>query len=104
VAARDESGGLIEAVTDKEIVAAYRLLAEREGVFAEPASAASVAGLLKLARRNYFRKASVPGKTKKIVCILTGHGLKDPDRAIHTVKKPFLVKPRMKDILKHIGL
>ncbi|OGR93063.1 MAG: threonine synthase [Elusimicrobia bacterium RBG_16_66_12] len=70
--ARDESNGLIGSVTDAEILAAYRFLAEKEGVFCEPSSAASVAGLLKLAKA---RKAP-KGLT---VCVLTGHGLKDPD-------------------------
>lgn len=75
VAARDESGGLIDMVTDEEILHAYRLLAH-EGIFCEPASAASVAGVLKLAQAGYFSAG------QRIVCVLTGHGLKDPDRAI----------------------
>lgn len=78
-AAVEESGGLIEAVTDEEILAAYRLLASKEGVFCEPASAASVAGVLKLAERGFFR----PGQ--RVVCVLTGHGLKDPDTAVNNV-------------------
>ena len=75
VAARDESGGAIGIVTDDEIMAAYRLLAQEEGIFAEPASAACVAGLLKAA----------PGldlADKTVVCVITGHGLKDPDTAL----------------------
>jgi threonine synthase len=74
IAARDESGGAIGSVTDAQILAAYRLLAGAEGVFCEPSSAAPVAGLLKLAKA---------GKAPKgvIVCVLTGHGLKDPDTA-----------------------
>ncbi|MDD5428939.1 MAG: threonine synthase [Candidatus Omnitrophica bacterium] len=99
-AARDESGGLIDMVNDDEILAAYKLLASSEGVFVEPASAASVAGVLKLAKKGYF-KAS--GKAR-IVCVLTGHGLKDPDRAIASVAKPVVVKPKMESILKEIGL
>ena len=95
--ARDESGGLIDKVSDKEIINAYKLLAQKEGVFVEPASAASVAGLLKLVKEGYFKKAA------KIVCILTGHGLKDPDRAIMSVKKPKAIKPDIKTILKLIG-
>ncbi|WP_322795077.1 threonine synthase [Tepidiforma sp.] len=75
VAARDESGGLIEAVTDDDILEAYRLLARREGLFVEPASAASVAGLLKLGRSGRLRGGTA-------VAILTGNGLKDPDTAI----------------------
>jgi threonine synthase len=96
-AAKDESGGLIDLVSDAEILAAYKLLAQKEGVFVEPASAASIAGLLKLARNKYFKP------TAKIVCILTGHGLKDPDRAIKSVEKPKVVKPELKVILKEIG-
>lgn len=73
-AARDESNGVINSVTDEEIVKAYKLLASSEGVLAEPASAASVAGLIK------FKDKVKAGS--KIVCILTGNGLKDPDNAI----------------------
>jgi len=96
-AARDESGGLIEAVTDKEILEAYKFLANREGIFAEPASAASIAGVLKKAKKNYFKKGSI------VVCVLTGHGLKDPNRAIAAVKKPKVVNAKLKTILKEIG-
>ena len=76
VQARDESGGLFEAVSDEAILAAQESLAREEGIFCEPASAASVAGVLQLARRGYFDGASRP-----VVCVLTGSGLKDPDRA-----------------------
>ena len=76
IAARDDSGGVIEAVTDEEILTAYRRLAAGEGLFCEPASAASVAGLIKRKRDG----ADLSGKTA--VCILTGHGLKDPDTAL----------------------
>ena len=72
--ARDESGGMINYVTDEEIVKAYKLIASCEGIFAEPASAASVAGLIK------FKDKVKAGS--KVVCILTGNGLKDPDNAI----------------------
>jgi threonine synthase len=75
IAARDESGGSIDAVTDEEILDAYALLAREEGIFVEPASAASVAGLLKLARDG----ADLAGRTA--VCVLTGSGLKDPETA-----------------------
>jgi len=98
-AARDESGGLIDMVTDEEILDAYKLLAEKEGVFVEPASASSIAGLLKLNNAGYFKSS----QGAKITCILTGHGLKDPDRAIKTVKPPSTVKPDLKEILKEIG-
>ncbi len=73
-AARDESNGMINCVTDEEILKAYKLLASSEGVLCEPASAASVAGLMKV--KNQVQAGS------KIVCILTGNGLKDPDNAI----------------------
>jgi threonine synthase len=82
VDARDQSGGLIEAVTDREILNAYRLLARQVGVFAELASAASVAGLL---------QASEAGKVPRgstVVCTVTGHGLKDPEWAISTAPAP----------------
>ena len=74
-AARDESGGVIETVTDEEILAAYALLASRVGIFCEPASAASVAGLLKRAAEGAL------GDARRVVCVLTGSGLKDPDTA-----------------------
>jgi len=97
--ARDESGGLIDMVSDEEILEAYKLLAAKDGVFAEPASCASVAGLLKLSAAGFFA-----GKEKlRIVCILTGHGLKDPDRAIKSVAKPLTVDAQMKEILGKMG-
>ena len=104
-AARDESKGLIDMVSDPDILQAYKLLAAKDGVFAEPASCASVAGLLKLKKNNYLSrfKKHKGGKTVKIVCILTGHGLKDPDRAIKSVKPPKVIKPELKTILKEIG-
>ena len=74
-AARDESGGSIEAVSDAEIMDAYRDLARHEGIFVEPASAASVAGLRKRVQSAGLRDAS------SVVCVLTGNGLKDPDTA-----------------------
>jgi threonine synthase len=85
VAARDESGGVIEAVTDRQILSAYRLLAAREGVFVEPASAASVAGLLKAAEEGRVD----PGQ--RIVCTVTGNGLKDPDWAVAGAPQPTTV-------------
>jgi len=103
-AARDESKGLIDLVTDNQILAAYKILALKEGVFAEPASAASVAGMLKLIKSGYFKKeAAQKAGIKRIVCVLTGHGLKDPDRAIKSVNAPKTVKPDLKIILKEIG-
>ena len=75
VAARDESGGAIDAVSDAEILEAYSFLARCEGVFAEPASAAAIAGLRKRVRANGL------GGAQRVVCVLTGNGMKDPDRA-----------------------
>ena len=72
VAARDESKGLIDKVTDNEILDAQKLLASKEGIFAEPASAASLAGVIKLSRDGFFKEG------EKVVCVLTGNGLKDP--------------------------
>jgi threonine synthase len=103
IAARDESGGLIDSVTDDEILEAYGILASKEGVFVEPASAASVAGILKLTRRGFF-SSTIPGYRIKIVCVLTGHGLKDPERAIASVRKPVVVEPEMSLVLKEIGI
>jgi threonine synthase len=96
--ARDESRGIIDTVTDKEILQAYQILASKEGVFAEPASAASVAGIIKLGKKGYFK-----GK-KLITCTLTGHGLKDPDRALACVKKPVTVPAKLESILKAMKL
>src|SRR5439155_21236620 len=76
VTARDESGGLFDALSDEEILAAYKLLATREGVFVEPASAISVAGLLATAG-----DGSIPAGSL-VVCTVTGHGLKDPETAL----------------------
>ncbi len=103
-AARDESGGLIDMVTDEEILSAYRLLASKEGVFVEPASSASVAGVLKLAKRGFFKqkKKNDKSQTLKIVCVLTGHGLKDPDRAIACVEKPKVIEAKLEAVLKEI--
>ncbi|GAA4131592.1 threonine synthase [Actinomadura keratinilytica] len=86
VAARDESGGAIDAVTDRQILAAYRLLAREEGVFVEPASAASVAGVLQAAEQGVLPRGS------RVVCTVTGNGLKDPDWAISGAPAPTTVK------------
>ncbi len=83
--ARDESGGVIDAVTDKEILQAYDMLASLEGVFCEPASAASVAGIIKLNNAGYFKAGD------KIVCTLTGNGLKDPDTAMKGIATPITI-------------
>jgi threonine synthase len=89
VEAAAESEGAIDLVTDEEILDAYRYLATEESVFCEPASAASVAGLL---------KAGVPGGST-VVCVLTGNGLKDPDRAISQIEVPKAVEATMDEIL-----
>jgi threonine synthase len=81
-AARDESGGIIESVTDREILAAYRLLATREAVFGELASSASVAGLLRAAASGQIPAGS------RVVCTITGNGLKDPDWALSGAPAP----------------
>ena len=96
-AARDESGGLIRMVSDAEILEAYKLVAETEGVFCEPASAASVAGVIKLGKESYFRKG------EQIVCTLTGHGLKDPDNAIAQSVEPVTIPSEMAEVLKALG-
>ena len=75
--AKEESGGAIDAVSDREILAAYRLVAELEGVFSEPSSAAGVAGLIRYAKKGFFRNCR--SRRLAVVCILTGHGLKDPE-------------------------
>lgn len=100
VQAKEESGGVIDMVSDDEIIEAYKMIAAHEGVFAEPASASSFAGLLKYVRNGYFEGK----KDLKAVCILTGHGLKDPDRAVICSSKPKNVKANMKDIINAIGL
>jgi threonine synthase len=89
LAARDESGGRIDAVTDDEILEAYKFIASKEGIFCEPASAASLAGVIKLSKQNYFKKGD------SIVCTLTGHGLKDPDNAIRISKQPMKIKAEL---------
>jgi len=84
-AARDESGGLIDSVTDDEILSAYRLLAGKEGLFCEPASAAGVAGILKMSQAGQLDRGQV------IVCTLTGNGLKDPQWALEGASDPILL-------------
>ena len=103
VEARDESGGVIDTVTDKEIITAYKLIAGTEGIFVEPASASSVAGLLKYVKKGYFSEIKSK-ETVTVVCILTGHGLKDPDRAIKSVRMPKVVSANLKSVLKVIRL
>ena len=89
-----ESSGLIDSVTDEEILQAYAAVAAMEGVFCEPASAASVAGVTKLARQGGLRE----GET--VVCTLTGHGLKDADTAISVSVKPKTVQATKEDVAR----
>jgi threonine synthase len=93
-AAAAESGGGIYAVTDEEILDAYRYLAQSESVFCEPASAASVAGLLKVGVR----------RGSSVVCVLTGHGLKDPDIAVGQIAVPTSVEPTVPAVRAELGL
>ena len=93
--ARDESGGVIDFVSDDEILEAYKLMAQLEGVFCEPASAAGVAGLKKLLAQ---KKLDLP-KDTIVVVVVTGHGLKDPDRAIAVMPRPLSVKANISSIL-----
>ena len=82
IVARDESEGLISTVSDPEIIEAYKLLARREGIFCEPASAASVAGVIKTVRSGTDLSSST------VVCVITGHGLKDPSVALELADRP----------------
>jgi threonine synthase len=93
-AAASESGGSITAVTDDEILDAYTFLAQEESVFCEAASSASVAGLL---------KQGVPAGST-VVCVLTGHGLKDPDLAIKSITVPTVIEPGLSSVLAEISL
>ena len=98
IAARDNSGGVIDSVTDKEILAAYALVAGKEGVFVEPSSAAGIAGLIK------YKKAGKLPKGKKIVITVTGHGLKDISWALEKFAKPKIVKVNAAAAAKALGL
>jgi threonine synthase len=96
-AARDESGGIIDCVSDAEILAAYHKLATGEGVFGEPASAASVAGLIKHAPR-----LDLSGK--RVVCVITGSGLKDPDNAMKGAPSITELPADLAQVAKTLGL
>lgn len=98
IRARDESKGVIDSVTDEEILRAYHLLAEKEGIFCEPASSVSLAGLIKMNRKGIFKKGDI------VVCTLTGHGLKDPDTAIKSSEKPITKDVDIKAILEVLEL
>ncbi len=100
-AARDESGGLIDMVSDAQILEAYHHLASLEGVFVEPASAASLAGLIKLQQDGYFKQEDAE---REVVLILTGHGLKDPGRAIEEVKPPEAIAAELGAVLGKMEL
>jgi threonine synthase len=96
--ARDASGGLIDAVTDDQILAAYQLLAGREGVFGELASAASVAGLLQAVQNGQVAAGS------RVVCTITGNGLKDPDAAVSAAPSPAVIPARCDAAAAALGL
>ena len=97
VNARDESGGTIDEITDEQMLAAYKWMAANEGIFAEPASNASVAGLFKALENNLVK----PGA--KVVCVLTGNGLKDPNTAIdHSDIKPTVLENDEAAVMKVI--
>jgi len=89
----DESHGAIRAVTDEEILSAWAWLAKTEGVFCEPASAATIAGLIKF---------GVPANAK-VVCVLTGNGLKDPDTAVNSASAPIVLDASLESLLTHLS-
>ncbi|MCD6363548.1 MAG: threonine synthase [Synergistetes bacterium] len=93
----EELGGGFYKVSDEEILNAYRLLVREEGIFVEPASAASIAGVIKLSEREFFPKGA------KVVCVLTGHGLKDPNLAINLVGEPPSCPPSLKEVIRLAG-
>lgn len=96
IAAKEESGGLIDAVTDEEILSAYKYIASSEGIFCEPASAASFAGVYKLFKKGFFKDGDT------IVCTLTGHGLKDPDTVFKVAEKTIKIKADFNEVKRVI--
>lgn len=92
IQARDESGGTIDTVSDEEILQAQKMIASYEGIFCEPASAASVAGVIKLYKKGYFKKGST------VVCTLTGNGLKDPDIVFKMANEPHVLPADLKSV------
>ena len=94
----EESAGKIDMVTDGEILDAYRMVAAEEGVFCEPASAAAVAGVIKMSKGGALRDADT------VVCTLTGHGLKDADTAIGVSRPPLTVKASRDDVVRLLKL
>lgn len=97
--ALDESGGHIAAVSDDDILDAYRLVARSEGIFCEPSSATGLAGIAKGVREGWLDL-----RGKRVVCVLTGHGLKDPDTAIKGSAAPVTIEPRVEDLLAQMAL
>ncbi len=98
VEAMKDSNGWVDIVTDEEILQAYRLLAREEGIFMEPASAATVAGLIKSVKAGRFERGST------LVLTLTGHGLKDPDTALESASRPTTVPAELGAVLAQLGL
>lgn len=98
VNAANESNGFIDSVTDDEILEAYKMLTREEGIFAEPASAASLAGVIKTYKAGKLKKGDV------VVSVLTGNGLKDPDNAIKICSAPIKVDNNIEEIRKAIGI
>jgi threonine synthase len=98
LAAARDSGGFIDMVTDDEIVAAYKLVALTEGVFCEPASAASVAGLKKAREQGRIPEGAL------VACVLTGHGLKDPDTAVRTAAEPVFTADPLAEIERALAV
>jgi len=96
--ARDTSGGLIDMVSDEEILSAYRLVAAKEGVFVEPSSAAGIAGLIK------YKAAGKLPKNKKIVITVTGNGLKDVQWVLDGADKPTVIPVDVRKAAEVIGL
>lgn len=100
VAAAQESGGGFWAVTDDEILDAYRRIASAEGVFAEPASCASIAGLLRLAREGVLARF----RGERVVAVLTGHGLKDPGTALKVSREPLRIPAAYEALVEALGV
>lgn len=96
VLASKESGGVIDTVSDDEILYAYKFVASMEGIFVEPASAASIAGLLKYVKDGRLERGSV------VACVLTGHGLKDPDTAVKVASPPIVISPDIEELRQYL--
>lgn len=96
VSAARESGGVIDMISDEEILYAYKFVASMEGVFVEPASAASIAGLIKYVREGRIEKGAT------VTCVLTGHGLKDPDTAVKSASPPIVISPSLEELANYL--